>query len=133
MFSRIRYAAEVLSYCPPKIKPYDQPDIVFKEEERLKIPKSSEVIGTLFEIFLISTVIGAASAVCAPFMHFLYTAKTSVGLVAITGFAASLLSIIGMKILDTVNTHLRLQLKIGEKIAPYFGHKIARTIHILRG
>jgi hypothetical protein len=130
MFSRIRYAAEVLSYSPPKVHPREQPDIVFQDEERCEITKTSLLIGTFIEILLVSTVIAFCSA---PVMHFLFSGKPSASLLTITGFAASLLSIMGVRLFDKVNAHIRLQLKIGEKIAPYFGHKIVRTIQTLRG
>ncbi len=130
MFSRIRYAARVLSYSPPKVDKCDEPDIVFEEESRPETNNISKVIGTFIEILVVSVTVGM---VAFPVVHFLFPAKQNASLATITGIAASVLSIVGYHILDKLNVSLRLKLKIGERIAPYFGHKILRTIHTLRG
>ncbi len=130
MFSRIRYAARVLSYSPPKVDKCDEPDIAFEEESRLEISKVSKVIGTFIEILIVSVTLGM---VAVPAIHFLFPAKQSASLATITGIAASFLSILFYRILDRLNVIVRLKLKIGERIAPYFGHKITRTVQALRG
>ncbi len=126
MFSRIRYAARVLSYSPPKVDNYDEPDIVFEEEPREELTKLSKVIGSLVEVFLVSLTIGLVSA---PVIHRLFPAKEKVGLATATGIAAAILAFIAQHFL----ADLRLKLKIGERVAPYFGHKILRTVQTLRG
>ena len=130
MFSRIRYAARVLSYSPPKVDKCDEPDIVFEEETRLETSKVSKVIGTFIEIFVISVTFGT---VAFPLVHFLFPAKESTGLATMTGIAAAFLSILGFHIVDRLNMVIRLKLNIGEKIAPYFGHKITRARQAFRG
>jgi len=130
MFSRIRYAARVLSYSPPKVDKCDEPDIAFEEESRLEISKVSKVIGTFIEILIVSVTLGM---VAVPAIHFLFPAKQSASLATITGIAASFLSILFYRILDRLNVIVTLKLKIGERIAPYFGHKIMRTVQALRG
>jgi hypothetical protein len=52
---------------------------------------------------------------------------------AMTGLMAALLAIITDRILRNVDTHILQKLRIGEHIAPYFGHRITRTLKILRG
>lgn len=130
MFSRIRYAARVLSYSPPKVERCDEPDIVFEEEPRLGISKVSKAIGTFIEILIVAVPIGT---VAFPVIHFLFPDKESASLATITGIAAAFLSILGYHILERINVIIRLKLKIGERIAPYFGHKITRTVQVLRG
>jgi hypothetical protein len=130
MFSRIRYAARILSYSPPKVDKCDEPDIVFEEESRLEASKISKYIGTSIEILAISVTFGL---IAVPAVHFLFPAKENASLATITGIAASILSILFYHILDRLNVIVRLKLKIGERIAPYFGHKITRTVQALRG
>lgn len=130
MFSRIRYAARVLSYSAPKIEKCDEPDIVFEEASRLEISNVSKAIGTTIEILAISVTFGM---VAVPAVHFLFPAKENTSLATITGIAASILSILFYHTLDRLNIMLRLKLKIGERIAPYFGHKITRAVQTLRG
>ena len=130
MFSRIRYAARILSYSPPKVDKCDEPDIAFEEESRLEISKVSKVIGTFIEILIVSVTLGM---VAVPAVHFLFPAKQNVSLATITGIAASFLSILFYRILERLNVIVSLKLKIGERIAPYFGHKITRTVQALRG
>lgn len=130
MFSRIRYAARVLSYSPPKPSKFDEPDIVFEEETRVEPSKVSKAIGTLIEIFLISIAVGT---VAFPAVRFLFPAKESASLATIAGIAAAFLSIVGYNLLEKVKVVIRLKLKIGERIAPYFGHKITRAVQALRG
>ncbi len=130
MFSRIRYAARVLSYSPPKVDKYDEPDIVFEEEPRQEVTKLSKVIGSLVEVFLVSLTIGLVSA---PVIHRLFPNKEKVGLATATGIAAAILAFIAQRFLADLNARIRLKLKIGERIAPYFGHKILRTVQTLRG
>ena len=130
MFSRIRYAARVLSYSPPKVSRYDEPDIVFEEESHPEITKVSRVIGTSIEIFVISVTVGM---IAYPTIRILFPAKQTAGLGTITGIAAAFLSILGYHILEKLKATLGMKLKIGERIAPYFGHKITRAIQALRG
>jgi hypothetical protein len=130
MFSRIRYAARVLSYSPPKVSKCDEPDIVFEEEYRPEISKLSRAIGTLIEVFVVSVTMGL---VAFPLVHFLFPAKENASLATITGIAAAFLAALGSHIFERLNRIVRLNLKIGERIAPYFGHKITRVVHALRG
>ncbi len=130
MFSRIRYAARVLTYSPPKVEKCDEPDIAFEEESRLETSKVSKYIGTSIEILVVSVTM---AMVAFPVVRFLFPAKQNAGLATMTGIAASLLSIVGYHILDKLNVVIRLKLKIGERIAPYFGHKITRAMQALRG
>ena len=130
MFSRIRYAARVLSYSPPKVDKCDEPDIVFEEEQRLEIGSVSKVIGTFIEIVILSVAVGTFAF---PAIHFLFPAKENASLATITGITAAFLSMLGYHMLERLNIILRLKLKIGERIAPYFGHKITRVVQALRG
>jgi len=130
MFSRIRHAAHVLSYSPPRLEPRDQPDIVFEELDRPQVGRISKVIGFFIELTLVSAGIGI---VAGPMIYKLFPAKPTASLVTITGFAASLMAFLGQRFLHDINNRIRLHLKIGERISPYFGHKITRAVQILRG
>jgi hypothetical protein len=130
MFSRIRYAAKVLSYSPPKTSEFDRPDIVFEDVSPPEVTKASMRIGTFIEILVVSIVVGAISG---PTISRLFPGKPQSGLMAITGMAASFLAIMSHKLIRDLNDHIRLKLKIGEKIAPFFGHKIMRAVRTLKG
>jgi hypothetical protein len=130
MFNRIRYAAEVISYSPPKAHPRDVPDIVFEQETREDVSKMSKAIGGFVEIMLISIVIGV---VAAPVSHFILRGHEHLSVTTIAGIAASLLTFGSQHLLHDLNARIRLKLKIGERIAPFFGHTIMRTVNTLRG
>jgi hypothetical protein len=130
MFSRIRYAAKVLTYSAPKVSRFDEPDIVFEDESRPEVTKLSKVIGSLVEILLVSVAIGLVSA---PLVHGIFPAKERAGVATITGVIAALLAFLSQHFLSDLNNRIRLKLKIGEKLAPYLGHKILKTMHTLRG
>ncbi len=130
MFTRIRYAAKVLSYSPPKTSEFDRPDIVFEEVSPPEVTKVSKGIGTFIEIGLIAIVIGLVSG---PIVHRIFPGKTQSSLMTITGVAASLLSILANQFIEDLNIRIRLKLKIGEKVAPFFGHKIMQAVRTLKG
>lgn len=130
MFSRIRYTAKILSYSPPKVSRFDEPDIVFEGESRPEVTKLSKAIGAFVEIVLVSVAIGLVSA---PLIHGIFPAKEKMGVATITGVTAALLAFLSQHFLSDLNDRIRLKLKIGEKLAPYLGHKILKTVHTLRG
>ena len=130
MFSRIRYAVRVLSHSTPTPPEAEQPDIVFVDEDRPLVNKVSFGIATFVEIMVVSVVIGVATV---PVLHALFPAKEKNGLATIAGIAAALLAFVGRRFLDDLEARIRLNLRLGEKIAPYVGHKITRTLQILRG
>jgi hypothetical protein len=129
MFSRIRHAIKVLTYAAPKPDRFEAPDIVFEEQEREHAGRISLAIGTGIEIVLVSSIIGLLSA---PIVTRVLSHEHASVLTAV-GFLASLLAFGAHRIIDDINKRLRLQLRIGERIAPYFGHKISRTVQTLRG
>jgi hypothetical protein len=130
MFNRIRYAVKVLSYSAPTPPKAEQPDILFVEEDQPLVNKVSFRIATFVEFFVVSVVIGVATV---PVIHALFPAKEKNGLATITGIAAALLAFIGRHFLADLEARIRLNLRLSEKIAPYVGHKITRTLQILRG
>jgi hypothetical protein len=130
MFSRIRYAARVLSYSPPKPDRSEVPDIIFEEEQpRAEVGRISSFIGTSIEILVVSTIIGMLSAP----MVTRFLSHEHANVLTAVGFLASLLAFGAHRLIEDLNKHIRLQLRIGERIAPYFGHKISRTFQMLRG
>ncbi len=130
MFNRVRYAAKVLSDSPPKPNKFDSPDIVFEDVSPPEVTKVSKGIGAFIEIVMISTVVGLISG---PVIHRMFPGKAQSGLMVITGIAASFLAILANRLIEDLNIRLRLKLKIGERIAPFFGHKIVRAVRTLKG
>jgi len=90
MFSRIRYAAKVLSYSSPKVSRFDDPDITFEEDSPQEVTKISAGIGTFIEIVLISLFIGFT---VGRGLHRLFPAKEAPSLLTLTGIGAAILSI----------------------------------------
>jgi hypothetical protein len=127
MFSRIRYAAQVLSSSP--VAPHENPDIAFEEEPSVAVSKLSRAIGGFLELFVVSVVIGF---IAAPFLGNLWPVKTFSGANRVTAVIAAILALLVSQTFERVKIQLGSQLRIGERIAPYFGHKIAAAIRTLR-
>src|ERR1700688_2801907 len=89
MFSRIRYAAHVLSSSP--VNPYEHADIVFEEERPVEITRVSRAIGGLIEVIVISFVIGVFAA---PVLVRPWRLPTSMNVNHLTAFLASLLGML---------------------------------------
>jgi hypothetical protein len=125
MFSKIRHASQVLSSVPKN--PREEPDIVFEEQAPEEISFISKMIGGLVEIYILVVVVGIIGApVFSKFVpvHADTTTKTAI--------LAVVLSLTLHQMWNGINESVRKRLKIGEKIAPFFGHKIVRAMKILR-
>jgi hypothetical protein len=126
MFNRIRYAAHVLSSSP--VDPYGQPDIKFEKEQPVETTRVSRYIGGLIEVLIVSLVIGI---IAAPPLARLWPARTF-DLNRTTAVVAAILGMLAMHYFEKFKAAIGRRLKIGEKLAPYFGHRITRTITTLR-
>ncbi len=128
MFNRVRHAAHVLSSSP--VDPYEHPDIAFEEEQPVETNRVSRSIGGLIEIMLIGFVIGTFAA---PLLARLWPlTKVAADVNRTTAILAAILGMLAMYCVDKFQAEIRRQLNIGDTIAPYFGHRISRTIKILR-
>jgi len=128
MLSRIRYAARVLS--TPRVSPYEHADIGFEEEQPVVVSRLSRAIGGLVEVIVVSFVIGIFAA---PFLTRVWPFHTIVDVNRTTATIASILGILATHSYERIKTEIQNHLKIGDKIAPYFGHKITETYKTLRG
>jgi hypothetical protein len=128
MLSRIRYAAHVLS--SPRVSPYEHADIGFEEEQPVVVSRVSRAIGGLVEVIVLSFVIGIFAA---PFLTRVWPFHTIVDVNRTTAIIASTLGILATHSYERIKTEIQNHLKIGEKIAPYFGRKITETYKTLRG
>lgn len=130
MFTKIQYTARVLaSSFPEKPHPRDVPDIIFEKEDPIKVSKISSVIGSLLGVFVLSLAVAMVSSkLIAAFPK-----MTTHGVTTITAIAAGFLALLWQHFVSDVHKKLEAHLRVGERIAPYFGHKIARTISVLRG
>ena len=128
MFSRIRYAAHVLS--SPRVDPYEHADIAFEEEKPVEITRVSRAIGGLLEIIVVSLVIGIFAA---PLLTRVWPFRITANVNETTAIIAAILGMLAMHCFERVKSEISKHLQIGEKIAPYFGHKIAETYKIIRG
>jgi len=127
MFSKIRYAAHVLSSSPAN--PYERPDITFEAEEPVEVTRVSGAIGGLIEVIVVSFLIGIFAA---PLLVRLWPARPVANLDHLTAVVAALLAFLASNLFERFKAHIAGSLKIGQRIAPYFGHKIANTSKILR-
>jgi len=126
MFSKIRHASQVLSSVPKNLR--EEPDIVFEEQAPQEISSVSRRIGGLVELYVLAVVIGIIGApLFSKFVpvHADVTTKTAI--------VAVVLTFTGHHLWNGINESIRKRLKIGEKIAPFFGYKIVRAMRILRG
>jgi hypothetical protein len=126
MFSRIRYAAHVLSSSP--VNPYEHADIAFEEEKPVEITRVSRIIGGLIEVIVVSLVIGT---IAAPLFVRLWPIHANVN--SMTAVVASILAMLFTHFFERFKSEIGNQLKIGQRVAPYFGHKITEAFKILRG
>jgi hypothetical protein len=128
MFSRIRYAAHVLS--SPRVSSYEHADIGFEEEQPILVSRASRAIGGIVEVIVFSFVIGIFAAPLLtrvwPFHRILDANRT-------TAVIASTLGILATLLYERFKTEIVNRLKVGEKIAPYFGHKVTEAYRTLRG
>jgi hypothetical protein len=128
MFSRIRYAAHVLSSSP--VNPYEHPDIAFEDEEPVEINRVSKAIGGLVEIVVVSFVIGIFAV---PVLTRMWPLHTIANANETTAVIASILGMLTLHFFERIKSAIGNHLKIGEKVAPYFGHKISEAYKTLRG
>jgi hypothetical protein len=130
MFNKLRYTARVLSSSfPEKPDPCDTPDIVFETENPIEVSRVSRTIGSLIGIFLLGVVIGTATSSLAA----AFPKLTTHGVTTISAIVGGLLAILWQNLIRDAHSKLEAHLKVGERIAPYFGYKIARTINLLKG
>jgi len=130
MFNKIRYTAHVLSSSfPEKPHPRDVPDIIFEKEDPITVSKISRVIGSLLGVFVLSI----AVAMVASRLNEVFPKLTTHSATRIGAIAAGFLALLWQRFVGDVHKKLEEHLKVGERIAPFFGHKIARTIQVLRG
>ena len=127
MFNRIRYAAHVLSPHKPDL--YNQPDIVFVEEENEPVSGISRVIAGLLSVFAVAIVFGA---IVAPFIAKLPVVPAHDVTIA-TGVVAIFLSQLWHHLVRKMQEYLQKSLRLQENLAPHFGRRLTRAIHTLRG
>lgn len=128
MFSRIRCAAHVLS--PQRVDPYVHADIAFEAEKPLEVSRASRLIGGLVEVIVISLAIGLFAV---PPLSRLWPLRTVANAQHATAIIASILGISAMFFFEKLKAEVQKHLNIGERVAPYFGHRITEAYKILRG
>ncbi len=128
MFSRIRYAAHVLRSSP--INPYDHADIAFEEEQPVEVTRVSRIIGGMIEVIVVSLVIGLFAA---PLLTRLWPLHTVANVSERTAIVAAILGMVFMHFFERIKSEIGNRLKIRDKVAPYFGHKITSAYRTIRG
>jgi hypothetical protein len=127
MFTRIRYAAQVLSSCPAP--GHDRPDIVFEEVKPIEASRASRMIGNFIEIFIVSLLVGS---IAAPLLFRLWPTQNFADVNRLTAVVAAMVAILLSQLFEHFKAQVGRHLRIGERVAPYFGHKITDAIKTLR-
>jgi len=127
MLRRIKQAIETFEKRKPAAH---DPDIIFVEEQKQELTRLSRFLGTSIE----SLILSMGAAFIGYFVEKLLTPKhvvLSVG--AVTGLASGIALLILNHAFHSMNHRIGLQLRLGERLAPYFGHRLYHTYRVLRG
>jgi hypothetical protein len=129
MFTRLRYAAHVLSSPVASVPAHERPDITFEDVKPSKVSAASRMIAKSLEILIVSGAVGygSASFISRAFMQ---KEANVTGIAAVVG---SLCTLILNHFHERLNRKIGEKLRISDRLAPYFGRKIAKAYHILRG
>ncbi len=126
MFSRIRHASEVLFHSSPK-NLHEEPDIVF-EEESSEISAASKRIGRYVEALII---VVAAGFVGAPLFARMFPSQGH--MTTVVGVSSAVLALIFDRLIRHMDRDILQKMRIGEHVAPYFGHRITKVAKVMRG
>ncbi len=127
MFRRLQETIRMLR--KPSENPFTKPDVVFVEELELRVSRVSKAIGGFIEALVLVLVAGYAGSSIAG----LFPKQTGFSVGTLAGITAALLSLFGIQLSNNLNRKLQLHLKIGQQIAPYFGHRLEQTYRTLKG
>ncbi len=125
MFSKLRYAARVLSAS--ESNRFEEPDITFVEEKAPQVSKVSRVISVFVEIMVVSALISTVLSVFANHIPF----HTDLKITGVAGAVVVLLTLLFQQLMTNLHNRVGQQLKIGEKVAPFFGRRITRVVQLL--
>jgi hypothetical protein len=127
MFRRLRYAAQVIR--PPKQAPHTTPDVLFIEEPPGRVSRTSALIGMTLEALVLVLV---ASYLGEHLLRALSGGRTTLATGRVLAIVASLLSLLGWQVVERLKLAAQARLRLGERIAPYFGHKLEEARRVLR-
>lgn len=126
MFSRLRETIRIVSY---KHKPL-HPDLLSDDGDEVQVSKTSSRIGNIIELNIIGVVTGFVG-------HYIYNLlsghRTSLSAGTLVGIAGAAVALLLIWFFDSLNHTIQLSIKLGEKLAPYFGHKIEEAVRTLKG
>jgi len=95
----------------------------------LRASRSSKFIGRLIELGVMLA-IGAAIGYA---VHLFFPQKQTASIGPIAGALGSLLTLALDHPVGNIMASVRKYLRIGERVAPYFGHRIESTHQVLKG
>lgn len=130
MFRHVREVVRVLTYKPTSEEVSAAADVVFVSEPSEPPPKISLAIIAALEALVFAFIFGYLSA----FLAKLVLPEKPVASVGVIGGAAVLvLRVLGDRHLHSLGAKVKLRLRIGERLAPYFGRRMERTYRVLKG
>lgn len=127
MFQRLRQTIEVFTARKPAA--HQVPDIVFVEEQKEEFSKLSKTIGKLMEASLLALIAGTVGY----YAELIAPKHTTLSVGTITGLATAAVFWVTNQFIHNLNVKVGLKLRIGERLDPYFGHRLYETYRILRG
>jgi len=128
MFNRLRYAVTVLR--GHRLEPITSPDVVFVENEPTPTKRSSKILGDMIEIALF----GCSIAYVGHFIgSVVFPGKSSASVGTWSSVIGAALAIIYNYFLEGVNRRIKADLRLGQKLAPYFGHKLDSAYRTIKG
>jgi hypothetical protein len=127
LFSRIRLLVQAVRSEAPDLA--STPDFVFEAEEPEKLSRVSLAIGGLIEVSAIAFFGGWLGHRFAQ----LLLSGSSPQLSTVSGIAGAFLGVAGLQCVDALNRRIQLRLRLGERLAPFFGHKVEEACRVLKG
>ncbi len=129
MFSRIKDATRIITYREPATGP----DAVIVERDRPTTTAAGKVISHVFELLVVVYALAHAAAYITDHLTKIIPATRSVSLGTIAAAIGVLLAFVMHQLRDDIEQKIRAHINLSELLAPYFGHRIDRTIRVLKG
>jgi hypothetical protein len=129
MFARLKETYRILSYREPVTS---GPDIVVVEETRPRVPRSSKIIATVIEAFVVVYMLGLAAGRVANILSHVPPTKV-VSIATLAGALGALFSYLLHSVVTEVQKKIQTHLNLSDKLAPYFGRKLDSTFRVLSG
>ncbi len=124
MFRKIRHTAYIIGYRHKAT----HPDLPPMAQAPKTVSRISLTIGSVIQLFIIVFAIGLMAARAS---KLLFPHELRLSLETLSGIFGALAMIIAQYVLRAIESSLHS--KMGNPLAPYFGHKIEETVRTIKG